>query len=203
MFTNEPANTSFKIANFFKDKPNGVFVEAGALDGVFQSNTLALEQKGWTGLLVEPLHNHYLDCINNRTSPVENCALVSFDYKKDTITINPDWVFSKITNGNGMEVSAKTLASLLEKHNITHIDFFSLDVEGYEKEVLNGMNFNSVSVNYFLIEINTNEYSLEEMDSFMLSKGFKNIANVSYFTPQNTPTWPGNHQDYLYKNIAI
>lgn len=34
---------------------NGYFVEAGALDGVFSSNTLEVErQLNWTGLLIEP-----------------------------------------------------------------------------------------------------------------------------------------------------
>ncbi|KAK4302368.1 hypothetical protein Pmani_025553 [Petrolisthes manimaculis] len=38
----------------FKDKRDGFFVEAGALDGETMSNTLWLEvEQGWTGLLVE------------------------------------------------------------------------------------------------------------------------------------------------------
>ena len=40
--------------NVFKGKRDGVFVEAGALDGLLHSNTLFFERKrGWRGLLVE------------------------------------------------------------------------------------------------------------------------------------------------------
>lgn len=43
------------VKDFFKNKHNGFFVEAGALDGEFMSHTLELELKlGWRGLLVEP-----------------------------------------------------------------------------------------------------------------------------------------------------
>lgn len=42
------------VLNFFKYKENGVFVEAGAFDGVMGSHTLNLENKfGWSGLLIE------------------------------------------------------------------------------------------------------------------------------------------------------
>ena len=42
-----------------QDLPTGFFVEAGALDGEYLSNTLALEKRGWTGMLVEPDSNNY------------------------------------------------------------------------------------------------------------------------------------------------
>ena len=34
--------------------PNGFYIEAGANNGVAQSNTLELEKRGWSGLLIEP-----------------------------------------------------------------------------------------------------------------------------------------------------
>lgn len=40
----------------------------------------------------------------------------------------------------------------MDKHKISKIDFFSLDVEGYEMSVLNGMDFSNVRPKYFLIE---------------------------------------------------
>lgn len=43
------------IKTLFDHKSDGFFVEAGALDGEYLSNTLYLErEKGWKGLLVEP-----------------------------------------------------------------------------------------------------------------------------------------------------
>jgi hypothetical protein len=41
----------------------GIFIEAGANDGINQSNTYFLERKhGWTGILVEPIPRLYERC---------------------------------------------------------------------------------------------------------------------------------------------
>lgn len=41
------------ILKYFKDKPEGTFLDLGAFDGVRLSNTRALAEKGWSGILVD------------------------------------------------------------------------------------------------------------------------------------------------------
>lgn len=49
------------LHDLFSGQPPGFFLEAGALDGEFLSNTLQLERRyGWTGLLVEAERESYL-----------------------------------------------------------------------------------------------------------------------------------------------
>ena len=126
---------------------NGVFIEAGANDGLTQSNTAYFEKNlNWTGLLVEPNKHFYNKCKNNRTnSIVENYALVSNNYNKQYINGNFNDTTSnglicmvtdkcdhydqhienhKNEKKNTVEVETATLTSLLEKNNITKIDFF-------------------------------------------------------------------------------
>jgi FkbM family methyltransferase len=198
---NDQGRIELKILPYLADIENGVFVEAGAHDGLFQSNTKILEELGWSGLLVEPSPSSYELCKKNRTCIIENCALVPFTYDKDTIVGNFDGTPRASVVGNRFSVDAKTLSSLLEKHSISHVDILCLDVEGYEMEVLKGIHFDRVSFTYILIEVNSHVYSLEELEKFMKSKGFENIANISNFRFDNTPGWPGNHQDYLFKKI--
>ena len=197
-----------KILPFLSHIENGFFVEAGAHDGVFQSNTKILEELGWEGLLIEPSHNLYLKCKENRNCDCENYALVSTQYEGDTIKTSKhrDKNYNKnciITMGDDLtkEAPTITLNNLLKKYNRNKIDFFSLDVEGYEFEVLNGIDFENIYISYFLIEVNTDDYSLLEMDNFMKLNGYENICNLSNFTKANCKTWPGNHNDYLYKKI--
>lgn len=66
---------------------SGFFIEAGANDGIKQSNTYFYEiEKGWKGLLVEPNYRQYVECKKNRpNSIVENYALVGDQYNKDFI----------------------------------------------------------------------------------------------------------------------
>lgn len=158
---------------------DGFFIEADTNDGLSQSNTALYEfDYGWKGLLVEPNFKKYLDCKKIRkNSIVENYALVSSNYTQKTIKgdfNNQDYENSlmamviddgdyqddillyckneKIKNNQIVEVPAITINDLLDKHKISKIDFFSLDVEGYEMSVLNGMDFSNVRPKYFLIE---------------------------------------------------
>jgi FkbM family methyltransferase len=49
-------------------------------------------------------------------------------------------------------IQTATLNNILETMNIKNIDFFSLDVEGYEKEVLLGLNLNIFKIKTILLE---------------------------------------------------
>jgi FkbM family methyltransferase len=174
---------------------NGFFIEAGANNGVHQSNTFLFEQNNnWAGLLIEPNYENYKRCIEYRPKCiVERCALVSKDYPFDYIEGN----FITHENFNGLslmqgvtdehikdsskivKVPAKPIQTILDLHNITHVDFFSLDVEGYELEVLNGLNFDKISPNYILIETGSNEERIESIINYMLSKNYEVVDRLS------------------------
>jgi FkbM family methyltransferase len=199
---NQQGMIELKILPFLQDIENGVFVEAGAHDGLFQSNTKILEDLGWSGVLIEPSVSAYEQCKLNRKSIVENCALVSFDYDQDTITgIFDGTPRASVMPDTDNVVKAKTLTSILLENNIKHVDILCLDVEGYELEALKGVDFNLINFKFLLVEVNTYSYSLETLVLFLESKGFKLIKNISNFRFDNTPGWPGNHQDYLFEKI--
>jgi len=144
----------------------GFYIEAGATDGVLQSNTLLLEQNGWKGILVEPNSNFLTTLKQNRPNAIiENCALVANDYKLDYIegNFNTTSVHAaagcgvtpshKNTEYGNVKVPAKTLSYLLDKNNINKIDFLSIDVEGYEIEALLGLDFYRYTPTFLLFEV--------------------------------------------------
>lgn len=167
-----------KLIPYLK-KRQGFFVEVGANNGIRQSNTLFFEKyKGWKGLLIEAIPSLADDCRKNRKKCiVENCALVSSDYAFEQIEIEycdlysvvkgsplgKEWVKNHIQSGkkylkNGDQTctiiaKAQTLTQVLEKYKIDHIDFLSIDVEGYETEVLKGLDFNKFLPDFMLIEV--------------------------------------------------
>lgn len=145
-----------KIMGYLPRK-GGVFVEAGANDGVTQSNTWFYEQyRGWSGLLVEPVP--YLAALATaaRRAPVANVALGPVDggviqlFESDltTTTISE----RSETETNVIEVPVRALSSLLDEYDISHIDLFSLDVEGFELDVLSGLDFSRHSPRAILVE---------------------------------------------------
>jgi FkbM family methyltransferase len=156
---------------------NGFFIEAGANDGFTQSNTYYLERmKGWRGILIEGIPELYAECIKNRrNSKVFNCALVPFEYPHATVEMVHCNLMSFVKGALGshqadekhlakgrdaqpsapvyrVTVPARTLTSVLEECCVRQIDFFSLDVEGFELEVLQGLDLKRYRPNYLCVE---------------------------------------------------
>lgn len=213
----EQGRVDIKILPYLQDIENGFFVEAGALDGLFMSNTKTLEELGWSGLLIEPSFKAVERCKKNRTSRVVECALVSNKYEGDVVmgdfvmdgefgigawsSINRR-AYGQQSNGAFQSfttpVRARTLESVFDENGVKKVDFLSLDVEGYELEVLKGIDFEKVDIRFILVEVNLRDYSLEDMNIFLKEKGYNNIMNLSNFD-SNTKGWDGSHQDYLYE----
>ena len=155
---------------------NGFFIEAGANDGIAQSNTLYFEaQRGWRGLLVEPIPALAEKCrVNRPASIVENCALGSFDARGTQVEMrycnlmsvvkgamkSSDEEEQHIADGSACQridtydltVPVYPLSDLLDKHRITHVDLFSLDVEGYELPALRGLDLMRHRPTWLVIE---------------------------------------------------
>ena len=183
---------------------NGFFIEAGANDGISQSNTALYEfNYGWRGLLIEPNFIKYQQCKQNRiNSIVENYALVSNSYNKLEIEGNfakadyegsltamvydkGDWVDDNLLKEKEkikdelISVPAITLTKLLDKHNIQKIDFISLDVEGYEISVLNGLDFKKFTPSFIMIETTTYEERKNFIIEYMKNKNYRVIEQLS------------------------
>lgn len=138
----------------------GYFVESGAFDGVTESNCKFLEESlGWRGINVEPFPHHFRKLIRNRPASLNfNCALSSR---------NGTQVFTHVAHpmygddfGNGslshttdhehllreegctfrtLSVPTMTFDTLVETAGVPRVDLLSLDVEGHEIQVLEGM----------------------------------------------------------------
>ncbi len=158
----------------FLDRRRGFFIEAGANDGVTQSNTLFFERhRGWRGLLIEPIPELAARCRKNRPrSIVENCALLAAGDPRREVTMQYCNLMSLVKGAmqsdeadrahiekgcavQGIEsyeitVPARTLDDILASHGIQHVDLFSLDVEGFELAVLQGLT--KVRPRFLLIE---------------------------------------------------
>lgn len=189
----------------YLDYRNGVFIEAGANDGITQSNTYYLEKgKHWTGLLVEAIPELYLKCkAVRKSSIVYNCGLVPPNHQDMTLTMHfanlmsvADGVMDSGQIGEyvqqGLEcqglastydvvVPALTLASIVEECRLDRIDFLSLDVEGGEAGVLEGLNLRVHRPRFILVEASR----FNEVDDLLTSNRYRMIDKLTF-------------HDYLY-----
>jgi FkbM family methyltransferase len=197
------------LDTLFEQKTHGTFVELGAYDGLFQSNTAYLEfERGWTGVLIEPSPDKFQQCVRNR--PNSQCfsyACVSFSYPNQTI--QGDFYDSPMasaynirdSNRPMIEVPAKPLGEILSLANLTKsIDLLSIDVEGYELYVLQGLDFSIHRPKYILIELY--EHSIESVHEYLTVHRYTLIANLSNYNEYDNPEWDGDHNDYLYIDNA-
>ena len=182
----------FKLRKYLNYE-NGFFIEIGANDGVSQSNTLYYEiNKGWKGVLVEPNFNNYLflKYLRSTKNMFYNRACVSNDFKEDYIELFYNDLMTSINDANNIDYNYETFickTSTLEKildnsSSPNLIDLFSLDVEGYELEVLKGNNFDKYNFKYLCIE----SKDLDPIKIFLEEKEYELIEKLS-------------HHDFLFK----
>lgn len=195
-----------KLAKYL-DYRNGFFIEAGANDGITQSNTYYLEKTlGWKGVLVEAIPDLFNECKKIRKNGfLYNYALVANDFTESTVEIhcinlmsvvegarknsqaqaeyiNEGIRIQNLTDYRTLNVPARTLESILDEFaEPLTIDFFSLDVEGYELNVLKGINLEKYRPKYILVEADF----FDEVNDFLKDK-YTLIEQLSF-------------HDYLYE----
>jgi FkbM family methyltransferase len=167
---------------------NGTFIEAGANDGLAQSNTWHLERRrGWRGLLIEPVPEIAELCRRFRKSQVECTALGRFDQEGEFVTMHfgalmtaaegadashmqggsaaeharagANWIGRK---SYSFKAPVHALSTLIDRARLTSIDLLSLDVEGFEVPVLEGIDFDRHPICFILVET-SNLAAVEEV----------------------------------------
>ena len=113
----------------------GIFVDVGAGDGVRISNTLWLEERGWTGLLIEPDARHFASILENRRANFAPIAVGSHNRPFCRFTEDAEYSGFLRTDGDMVIVPISGLNSVLDFYDIPRIDVLSIDTEGTELEV--------------------------------------------------------------------
>jgi len=187
------------------DMENGIFIEVGAYDGVIQSNTKLLEEcYGWSGILIEPSKETFEILNKNRPSSFcIQCALGSFEEDNTFVWGDFDGGPMSSVNGNRLNRDAeqmvlmRSLQSILDEMKFHHINFFSLDVEGYELNVLLGIDFNKTIFDYLLIEIQDDQF--DDIVRLLDINEYELVENFSNYNVEMNQDWDGTHNDFLFK----
>src|SRR5437773_6149661 len=162
-FINDSKHESY--SQFFQDmwvikktnqKRSGFFVEFGATDGIYLSNTCQLERDfDWAGILAEPDPSWHRSLIANRTARIDKrCVLdksglrIKFaSAKLPSLSSTVDTMFADLhadarREHTVIEVETVSLNDLLFDHGApSHIDYISVDTEGTEYKILNEFDF--------------------------------------------------------------
>lgn len=161
----------------FKGYQNGICMDIGAHDGVDLNNTLYFEKtNNWKCVHVEPLKRVYDRLVTNRPNGIHiNCAVSDVDGTQEFLSVNG---YSEMLSGLKSEydarhvnriqgelstmggssdvvlVDTKRIETICDIHNITHIHYLSIDIEGGEMKALQSINFSKVFIDVIGFENN-------------------------------------------------
>lgn len=181
-------------------RENGTFLELGAYDGVYHSNTLCLERDfGWTGWLIEAVMQYAARAQRVRRAKIVNLA------------IGPEErAMPFFVGGQWSGLKDYTRPNLLDGHTIYHnpvvtvhtvplqkvlrslqvpqvIDYLSLDVEGAEYPILKSYFAEEPPAHFrcMTVEIGSNADHINELCALLEPLGYR-LENIraweAYFT---------------------
>lgn len=140
------------VLEILNNKKNGFFIDIGAYDGAFLSNSIMLERDfGWNGLAIEADPIQYNIMLGNRKCNCINKAITNYN---GYCNFYQDPLSGKISN-NGIKIEAITLTELFKQYDVPKIiDYISLDIEGSEYDALLGFPFNEYKFLTLTVEHN-------------------------------------------------
>eukprot|EP00668_Euglena_longa_P048208 GGOE01065272.1.p1 GENE.GGOE01065272.1~~GGOE01065272.1.p1 ORF type:complete len:294 (+),score=55.87 GGOE01065272.1:34-882(+) len=158
--------------HFFRGLRNGTFVEIGAMDGITLSNSLYFEKcRHWAGLLIEGNRNNFRQLQRNLLQRPRSKAIHSAvcppPMTKVNFTISgtlvagsqldmaPSFVrkyhVDKKRRPRYVEVPCSPMSTLFR--GLSHIDLWSLDVEGAELVAIETVDWSSIRIDVIIIEL--------------------------------------------------
>lgn len=179
------------ILKYFGDF-KGTFLDVGANDGQTLSNTRALTELGWSGVLVEPAPIAYAKLkqlySGNKGIYTYNCAIGDHNgngtlFDSGTLLKSGDTSlvstlveeekkrFQSVLSYTPIEVQVYRWKTFLNRLTIKKFDFVTIDAEGFDLSILEQMDISDVKL--LCIEFNGHETLKARFTEIM--QGFKII----------------------------
>jgi len=177
----------------FKGKKDGFFIDVGANDGESGSNSFFFEKHGWEGICIEPIPECFEKLKNSRNCIcIQGCAY----NKSGTVRFNRLHGYTEMLSGiiesypekhkerieremkqmggksEVMYMNSYKLSDLIDKYKVSHVDYLSIDTEGSELQVLEGIDFNRCTFGVINFEVNYEE-ELKPIHFLLNANGYK------------------------------
>jgi len=181
-------NEDVVLARVLGDAPGGRYVDVGASEPTLRSVTRHFYDAGWQGVNVEPVAKVHAMLVRDRPRDVNLCAAVGathgaltfFEFEAEGIsTLSEEFARHFIAQGYACSrrtVEVLTLKELCDAHGLTRIDFMKIDVEGWERQVLEGGDWRRFRPRVLLVEAtrpNSTEPNWMAWEPLLLGQGYR------------------------------
>lgn len=188
------------LQKYFDPSYTGTIIEIGAYHPIEISSTYDFEQKGWDTYQIEAnpenipafsiRKNGCLNyAISDKNEDDVDFTIVTIDSEKKGFnasfsSLNPNLLGHDEFPSKKVKVKVRTMNTLFE-NELKHlkdrkIDIITIDVEGHELEVLDGMNLNVIQPKVFCIEDLTRLYFDDKKFYESISKLHKRMTDYNY-----------------------
>ncbi len=165
VFVSYSANLEVVLLNrVFGKRTIGFYIDVGAAHPMFENDTKALYDRGWSGINIEP-NNTFFEVLdaerprdyNLNVAISDAPGLLLFFEVKDTglSTCDPDEADRARDKGFEIferQVKTETLRDVLEAVRPPKIDVLKIDVEGFEPNVIRSNDWNRFRPKVILVE---------------------------------------------------
>tara|TARA_Y100000591_G_scaffold283712_1_gene264893 strand:+ start:394 stop:1107 length:714 start_codon:yes stop_codon:yes gene_type:complete len=181
------------IAEFFKDKKKGVYLDIGCFNPFMYSNTCLLHKKGWSGINID-INPTSIDLFNiARPKDFNICTTISDENKSFEVFLDDpfspvntiDKKFYKklgksFSTNKISTVGSKSIDEILKLSGINKcIDYINIDVEGSDYKILTEIKISKL--NPKLISIETHNTDGSESLNFRNINDYLNKNNFCIF----------------------
>lgn len=159
----------------FKNKIeiNKLFVDIGAGDGLFLSNSRFFIESGWKAILVEPNRNVFIQLLENSKHYPVACFNYGISEKIGKRYLQEDGHYTQHTVTDSVTAHEIECVTFEDLNIAEQIGILSIDTEGYDIEVLNQC-LEICKPTIIIIEGNTQELRDTEAE-ILLRNGYKLI----------------------------
>lgn len=179
----------YHLSLAFAGQERGFYIDIGAGHPVADNVSLWFYERGWNGIVAEPIADLadlykkirprdmlYQGLVGRSVGEVDFFHVNRLHGFSTTIELHADVAKEFGADYQRLRLAMLTLEKLCEQHQVQQIDFLKIDVEGAESDVLAGNNFNRFRPKVIVAEAVTpgkGEPAWDAYEPLLLANGYK------------------------------
>jgi len=176
------------IADYFKNKKKGFYVDVGCYHPIHRNNTFLLHKKGWNGINID-IHSFSIELfkylrpndLNYNFAISDKKEIINMYFQKELSqlsTIDFDQAKKSLQGPiKEKKIQSFSLDEVFKFSNLENkkVDLLDIDVEGSDFKVLKGLSFEKANPELICIEIHDKNLKESETYKFLINLNYELI----------------------------